>query len=318
MDFFNQTGKMALGSRLRRLSEHMTDNAAQVYKMYGIALKPKWFPVYYALADGQEKTVTALSEEIGHSHPLISKIVTEMAKDGLLVQKKVAGDARKNIVCLSEKGHAITAKISDTYADVDSTLNEMLSQTRHNLWKAMEEWEHLLGQKSYLARIKDHKKQRESKDVRIVGYQDQYREAFRALNVEWISTYFKMEESDYAALDDPEGYILSKGGYILVALYHDEPVGVCALIKATDRDYDFELAKMAVSPAAQGKNIGWLLGQAVIEKARSAGASKLYLESNTMLKPAINLYYKLGFQKVIRPYESPYERSNIQMELEVG
>ena len=80
-----------------------------------------------------------------------------------------------------------------------------------------------------------------------------------------------------------------------------------------DPDYDFELAKMAVSPKAQGKYIGWLLGNAVIEKARSLGARKIYLESNTVLKPAINLYYKLGFQKVIGR-STPYERCNIQME----
>lgn len=315
MDFFNQIGKMALGSRLRRLSEHMTDNAAQVYKMYGIEFKPKWFPVYYVLARGQEKTVTEIAEEIGHSHPLISKIVNEMSKDGLVIQKKDAGDARKNVVYLSEKGHEITAKIQETYIDVNNAVEEILEGTRHNLWKAMEEWEHLLVQKPYLSRVRDHKKQREAKDIQIVDFQDKYREAFRSLNVAWITTYFKMEESDYVALDHPDTYILDKGGYIVVALYKGEPVGVCALIKSPYPAYDFELAKMAVAPAVQGKNIGWLLGQAVIEKARAAGASRLFLESNTRLTPAINLYYKLGFQKVVAAHASPYERSNIQMEL---
>ena len=81
--------------------------------------------------------------------------------------------------------------------------------------------------------------------------------------------------------------------------------------------YDFELAKMAVSPKAQGKNIGWLLGQAIIEKAKALGASGIYLESNTILKPAINLYHKLGFQKVAG-HPTPYERCNIQMELKLG
>ena len=81
-----------------------------------------------------------------------------------------------------------------------------------------------------------------------------------------------------------------------------------------DPEYDFELAKMAVSPKAQGKNIGYLLGRAIIDQAKTFGASKVYLESNTILKPAISLYHKLGFTKVAgRP--SPYERSNIQMEL---
>ena len=126
-----------------------------------------------------------------------------------------------------------------------------------------------------------------------------------------------MEESDFKALDDPEGYILNKGGKILVALYNGEPLGVCALIKMDDPDYDFELAKMAVSPKMQGKNIGWLLAQRIISTAKDAGAKNIYLESNTALKPAINLYHKLGFKRVFGR-ATPYERCNIQMELSLN
>lgn len=159
-------------------------------------------------------------------------------------------------------------------------------------------------------------KEQQNPDIRIVEYQPQYKTAFKALNEEWISRYFEMEETDYKALDNPEGYILSKGGKIFVALYRGEPLGVCALIKMNDPEYDFEMAKMAVSPEAQGKKMGWLLGQAVIQAAKAAGASKIYLESNTLLQPAINLYYKLGFEK-ITGYPSPYKRVDIQMELKL-
>lgn len=315
MDIFNQIGKMALGSRLRRVSEQMTANAAQVYEMYGINLKPKWFPVYYVLAGGQDKTVTEMAAEIGHSHPFVSKIVGEMARKGLVTEKKDTRDGRKNVVCLSKKGKEITAKMEAPYTDVNNTVDELLNQTRHNLWKAIEEWEHLLQQEPYIKRVVRQKKMRESKEVQIVEYQPKYKKAFKELNEEWISRYFKMEKEDYAALDNPKGYILNKGGYIFVALYHNEPVGVCAMVKMNDGVYDFELAKMAVSPKAQGKHIGWLLGNAIIENARSVKAKKIFLESNTKLTPAINLYYKLGFQKVITPHASPYQRSNIQMEL---
>ncbi len=150
-------------------------------------------------------------------------------------------------------------------------------------------------------------------NIRIVAYEPSYKSVFKDLNVEWISTYFVMEAADYKALDNPETSILKKGGHILIALYNDEPVGVCALIKTqNDPEMDYELAKMAVSPKAQGKKIGWIMGLAALEKARSLGAKALFLESNTILTPAIRLYYKLGFQKISnRP--SPYERSNIQM-----
>lgn len=157
----------------------------------------------------------------------------------------------------------------------------------------------------------------ENKDVRIVDYRPQYRSAFRTLNEEWISVYFEMEESDFRALDNPEEYILNKGGKIFVALYKDEPVGVCALIRMDDPEYDFEMAKMVVSPEAQGKHIGLMLGRAVIDAAREAGASNIYLETNTVLKPATNLYYKLGF-KAIQGRPSPYKRTNLQMVLDLS
>ncbi|WP_220417438.1 bifunctional helix-turn-helix transcriptional regulator/GNAT family N-acetyltransferase [Dyadobacter frigoris] len=305
---------MALGSRLRMLTEKITEDAAQIYKLYDIDMQPKWFPVFYVLSKGEEKTITAIAREIGHSHPSVSKIISEMSKKGFVTEKKDETDGRRNVVCLSEIGMQVTHQIEDQYVDVASAIDEIAAQTRNDLWKAIEEWEFVLEQKTLLRRVQEQKKLRESSQVRIVDYRREYQLAFRNLNQEWISAYFKMEESDFKALDDPEGYILNKGGKILVALYKEEPLGVCALIKMDDPDYDFELAKMAVSPKAQGKSIGWLLGQAIISKAKELGASKIYLESNTILKPAINLYHKLGFQKVAGRI-TPYERCNIQMEL---
>jgi len=314
MEFYNKVGKMALGSRLRRLSEQLTDQAGQVYKLYNIDMNPKWFPVFYALAEGEDKSIMQIAQEIGHSHPSVSTIVKEMLKSGVAQETPNKTDARKTFIRLTEKGNEINTRIQAQYADVNAAVENALNEGQYNLWKAIEEWEFLLEQKDLLKRVQDEKKLRESKDVQVVDYTSAYQSAFRELNVEWISQYFKMEESDYKALDHPDEYILNKGGHIFIALYNNEPIGACALIKM-DNDM-FELAKMAVSPKAKGKGIGYLLGLAGVEKARQLGAKKLYLESNTILKPAINLYHKLGFKKV-NGIPSPYERCNIQMILEL-
>lgn len=232
-----------------------------------------------------------------------------------LVQENLkSNDKRRNVVALTQKGKTLSGKMSVQCKDVDMAIESVINEATHNLWEAIEEWEFLLEQKSLFKRVQEQKKLRESKNVQIVKYEPQYKAAFKSLNEGWISTYFEMEETDYKALDNPKEYILDKGGKIFVALYNNEPLGVCALIKINDNNYDFELAKMAVSPKAQGKNIGFLLGKAAINKAKELGASKIYLESNTILKPAINLYYKLGFQK-IAGHPTPYKRCNIQMEL---
>lgn len=151
-------------------------------------------------------------------------------------------------------------------------------------------------------------------DLIIKNFDPKYKQAFKELNKAWIDKYFVMESEDYKSLDHPEESIINKGGYIFVALNGDQVIGVCALVKMDDADYDYELSKMAVDPSAHGHGIGQKLAEVVIQKAKSLGSRNLFLESNTVLVPAINLYRKLGFKEVLdRP--SPYERSNIQMVL---
>ncbi|HEY4286124.1 MAG TPA: GNAT family N-acetyltransferase [Puia sp.] len=312
MDFYTRTGKMALGSRLRRLSEQMTEQAAGIYDLYQVDLQPKWFPVFYSLSPVEEKSITDIAREIGHTHPSVSQIVRELAVKGYVIEKKGEADGRKNFVLLSAKGQAMREKMQAQLDDVTTAIEKAMKETHHDLWRAIGEWEFLLEQKSLQRRIQEEKKIRESVQVQIMDYTPSMQPAFRALNEEWITKYFRMEESDYKALDHPREYILDKGGHIFMALYKGEPVGACAIIPMDDGG--FELAKMAVSPRAQGLGIGFLIGQACIDKARELGARRVYLESNTALKPAINLYHKLGFHKVAGP-PSPYERCNIQMEL---
>ncbi|WP_442588311.1 bifunctional helix-turn-helix transcriptional regulator/GNAT family N-acetyltransferase [Pedobacter sp. AW31-3R] len=314
MEFYNKVGKMALGSRLRRLSESLTDQASEVYSLYDITLQPKWFPVFYSLAEGQDKSITQIAQEIGHSHPSVSTIVKEMISQGFAEERPDLNDGRKTCVGLTEKAKVINERIQAQYADVNAAIEQAISESQYNLWKAIEEWEYLLEQKSLFKRVEDQKKLRESTAVEIISYRPEHKTVFKQLNEEWITTWFKMEDSDHKSLDHPQEYILDKGGFIFIAMYNAEPLGTCALIKMDN--HTFELAKMAVSPKAKGKGIGGLLGNAVIEKAKEMGANRLYLESNTMLKPAINLYNKLGFKKITGP-PSPYERANIQMELKL-
>jgi putative acetyltransferase len=154
-------------------------------------------------------------------------------------------------------------------------------------------------------------------EVKIVEYDPKYQQDFRDLNEEWISKFFKMEASDYKMLDNPEGYIITKGGHIVFALLNKEVVGTCALIKTSDEPLIFELAKMAVSPKAQGKKIGYLIGKKLIDKAKELKAKEIFLETNSSLVPAIKLYEKLGFQH-IPVIDSPYERADTKMLLDLG
>lgn len=315
---YDKIGVMVLGSRLRALSDEITEDAELIYNLYKVELKPKWFPVFYFLSQQKKgASITHIAKEIGHSHPSVIKIVKEMANNGIVIEKKDSLDGRKNNISLTPKGMDISEKIQNQYSDVETAIINTLSQTKHNIWQAIQEFEYLLKEKSLYKRVMEEKKIRESSTVEIIEYLPVHHNAFQELNEEWITTHFKLENADRKALNNPKEYILDPGGKILVAIENGTVLGVCAMLKMQDDKYDYELAKMAVSPHARGKGIGYLLGKSIIEKSKELNASYLYLESNTILKPAIALYEKLGFKK-ISGHHTPYKRCNIQMELNLN
>lgn len=155
------------------------------------------------------------------------------------------------------------------------------------------------------------------KDIenRIVTYCDQYKNDFARLNFAWIEQYFVLEEADRKYLLHPHENIIEPGGEIFLALEEGKVAGTCALLKVDDATY--ELVKMAVSPDVQGKGLANHLMQAAIAWARGKNAKKIFLESNTILAPAIKLYEKFGFQSIQLALHnnSEYQRVNIVMEL---
>ncbi len=89
--------------------------------------------------------------------------------------------------------------------------------------------------------------------------------------------------------------------------------GTCAVIR---HDADtYELAKMAVAPAARGRGHGDRLVEAAIAYARGAGARRLMLVSNSRLGPALTLYRKHGFRDVPLDPANGYSRADVQLEL---
>ena len=139
--------------------------------------------------------------------------------------------------------------------------------------------------------------------------------AFRRLNEEWITRYFRIEPKEMPVLADPQANILDSGGSIFFATAGERCVGCCALVRIGEKE--FEVAKMAVEPSYQRAGIGRRLLAAAIEEGRNAGARRLYLETNHALTPAIRLYESVGFKHIdpSRIIPSPYERADVYMEL---
>lgn len=314
IELFDKSGVLSIGSRLRRLTEELTRDAGEIYKMYGLDIKPKWFPVLYMLFSEGDHTVTGIAKAIGQTHPSVSTIVREMKTAGLVSECKAGNDRRTTLVCLTDKAKAIEPSLKTVCHDVNTVVSAIEAQASDKLWNAITEWENALSTESFAMRVAHEKERRATRHVEITDYKPEYAAAFKRLNVMWINSLWTLEAHDFEVLNDPETSILSKGGYIFVALVNGEPMGVVALCRMQHNEYDYEIAKLAVDPAARGTGLGDALFRSAIAKAKSLGAKKLFLESNRLLKPAIGLYRKFGFTE-LKDYHPAYARGDIQMEL---
>ena len=154
-----------------------------------------------------------------------------------------------------------------------------------------------------------------SDEISIVGYDDRYAAAFGALSREWLERYFVVDDNDRKYIDHPREAIVDRGGEIFFALLDGEPIGTCAAI--LEDPSTVQLAKLAVTERAQGRGIGRLLSERVIEWAREVGARKVYLVSSTTLGVAVGLYERLGFVHVPFAGERLYPEADVYMELEL-
>ncbi len=152
--------------------------------------------------------------------------------------------------------------------------------------------------------------------MEILSYTPKYAEDFKNLNIAWLEKYFWVEPHDEDVLGNPEKYIIEPGGNIFFVKDNDEIIGTVALMKMEDNI--FELTKMAVTPAAQGKKIGQQLMEHTINFAKNKGWHKLIIYSNRKLENAIYIYKKYGFVEIPIENNNPYSRGDIKMELNLS
>lgn len=110
---------------------------------------------------------------------------------------------------------------------------------------------------------------------------------------------------EYGLAPDPEGtdrditdieaHYLTRGGvFELIEDAQGSLLGTCGLYPMTEDTV--ELRKMYFSPELRGRGMGKKTLRRMIETARALGFKKIYLETAGVLKEAVALYEKFGFE----------------------
>lgn len=302
--------ELGIGTRMRRLQEMLTADADRIYEEAGLNFRASYFYAIYTLSEYGSMPIREIARLAGFSHSAVSQTVKRLAGEGI-VETTAMEDGRQKCVQLTDAGRALVEDARPIWHDLEA-INTKAGASK--LLAGIDAMEQAYGEKSLYDRVKERQAARAKppQAFDLVPYDARYAQAFYDLNIWWLREYFEVEPIDEKVLSDPEQHILAKGGEIFFTLIDGKPVGTVAM--KLQAPGVFELTKLAVDPTVQQGGMGRALCQMVIDRFRARGGSKLFLETNTLLEPAIKLYKRLNFHKMAPPEPSPYERSNYYME----
>ncbi|KIA98159.1 MarR family transcriptional regulator [Flavobacterium sp. JRM] len=159
MNIIDESGILALSTRLQRLSEQLRKDGALLYKSFDIEFEPKWFPVIYTLYNKGVLSIVEIANEIGYTHPSTISLLKELEKQKLIRSKKDKEDERKRLIVLTPKGQDLILKMKPVWDIISEVLNE-ITDNENNLLKAINEAESKIANQSFLQRalqLKDSK-----------------------------------------------------------------------------------------------------------------------------------------------------------------
>ncbi|MFS2188740.1 MULTISPECIES: MarR family winged helix-turn-helix transcriptional regulator [unclassified Mucilaginibacter] len=151
MNVIDESGILAISTRLQRLAEQLRKDGVLVYKASNIDFEPKWFPVIYTLHFKPLLSVVEIAAEIGYTHPSTISLLKELEKEKLIRSKKDKADERKRLIMLTTKGQELIERMKPVWEIMKAAAAE-IADTQNNLMKAIIEAEEKIKQQSFLDR----------------------------------------------------------------------------------------------------------------------------------------------------------------------
>ena len=108
-DVVRELGYLTLGTRLKRIGERLQAQTQAVLEAAGIGLPASHFPLLAALDRLGPLSVGELSQAVGVSQPGVTRLLDNLASEGLVQSRQLAGDRRVRTVLLTRSGRRLVA-----------------------------------------------------------------------------------------------------------------------------------------------------------------------------------------------------------------
>ncbi len=103
-DYSRLAGGAALGARLRRLSERIDRESAQLYAAFGIEFEQRWFGILNQIIRNGPMTVGDIASALRLTHVSISQARRSLEAKGFVHSLTDGKDARRRPIALSRNG----------------------------------------------------------------------------------------------------------------------------------------------------------------------------------------------------------------------
>lgn len=296
MNFIEELGVLAIGSRIKNLSELLMRDVSKIYREYNVDFEPRWFTFFQLVLSRKEVSVTEIAIELNQTHPAVVQVINVLEKKKLIVSGKDKADQRKRLIRLSKKGKKLAEDLQPLWEMVRKVSEEILNESDPDFLDRISELEKTLMKKSTYERISEGLEQAFLKEVQIIGFDKDYLADFQSLNEDWLNTYLEVSAHDKKILADPIKEIIRKNGEIYFMLYREEAIGTYAL---QDLDGGYcELSKFTIKRKYRGRKLGQRLMGHAVEEAIKHGCEGILLHTHHDLEEATQLYKKAGFNEI--------------------
>ena len=148
--------------------------------------------------------------------------------------------------------------------------------------------------------------------MEFVQFHERYRQAFIDFNIDWIVSIFSsLEEHDKETFEEFDEE-LDNGAMIFFAAEDGVPLACCMSVPAKG-ERTWEICKSASNKNIPHPGAGSLVFKASMDWSLEHGARRLFILSNSALKPALHIYEKNGFRE-IELSDYGYARGDIAFE----
>ncbi|MEO6329500.1 MAG: MarR family transcriptional regulator [Ginsengibacter sp.] len=151
----SKLGALAIGARMRRLTDMFARDVAIIYKEHHLDFEARYFVLFYLISQRDGIGIMEIAEELSLTHPGIIHLAKELEKKGYIKSVKSPTDNRKRMLSLSKKGKAALPEFKKVWDKIHKLNNKLMEKQQNNLLKAIAEMEALLEEKSYYRRFKN-------------------------------------------------------------------------------------------------------------------------------------------------------------------